>query len=554
LPYDVSVPRNVISALVWAVVVSACAAVGCGAKGSGTDARADGGDAALADGPVADAKPADAGDAGAPDAPAGDGALADAAADTMATLTGPYVSPTIGLDTNTGTRGAPYLTIEKALSVARPGEAVLLLPGSYEPSTQPAFAVTSGTVTVPAGVSVRADEPGTVTLVNGTSAGFTLAGSSSVVGITFRGFAPALRASAGDVQLASLRFDAANVDSCLGIPISITGTAKVTWALGSDDPLGDKVACLLSVGGDAEATLQGGALDGNVASPFSGVAMLTSSGRSKLTVKGMTSTNGNMDAVAAMDESQVVIEGARFEVKADAAVHIVRGSNTARVRIADTVIKGAGLGGCVTAWGYVPASTPRFELTGVTLADCRVGFWAVNYNTPPAPVVTMASVTITAKDQGISMGFGGSLTVTGGAVTGAAGHGIYLYNEAVDASLVMRTTKVMGNMGDGLLLGVRPGNKLDLGTLAEPGGNTIAGNAAGVVNSNLHVRLSAGSLLVTAVGNTWGAGLQGANAQGGYEPAAGQSVLEVAGPQDGPNHKILGAAAAGVTLRLAARP
>jgi hypothetical protein len=119
----------------------------------------------------------------------------------------------------------------------------------------------------------------------------------------------------------------------------------------------------------------------------------------------------------------------------------------------------------------------------------------------------------------------------------------------------MRNTKVMGNGGDGVLVAVRPGNKVDLGTAAEPGGNTLAGNGGGSsVNTNLHLRLTTGALVVSAAGNTWAPGVQGASAEGRYEPGAGQTVLEVMGPQDGANYKILGDAAAGVTLRLAAKP
>jgi hypothetical protein len=397
-------------------------------------------------------------------------------------------------------------------------------------------------------------EPGTVTLVNGMSAGFKLEGSSSVVGINFRGFAPALRASAGMVDLASLRFEGMGAQTCVGRPVTLSGTVKVTWPLGSDDPLGDGVACFMYLSEDAEAVLTGGMLDAGASSPLSLVALFAATGRSKLTIKGMTSTKGAMDQVAATDEAQVVIEGGRFEVLPAAAVHVVRGSNTSRLRITDTVIRG-GVGGCVTAWGYTPTSTPTFELERVTLADCRVGFWSVNYNVPPAPVVTLAGGTITAKEEGISIGYGGVLMLSGTTVSGGSGRGVSVSNVSVDSTLVMRNTKVMGNGGDGVLVAVRPGNNVDLGSAAEPGGNTLSGNGGGSnVNSNLQLQLTTGALVVSAVGNTWAPGVQGASAEGRYEPGAGQTVLEVMGPQDGANYKILGDAAAGVTLRLAAKP
>jgi hypothetical protein len=210
----------------------------------------------------------------------------------------------------------------------------------------------------------------------------------------------------------------------------------------------------------------------------------------------------------------------------------------------------------VTAWGYVPSSAPRFELKGVTMTGCRVGFWAVNYNVPPAPVVTIDGATIAAAEQGISLGFGGSLTLTGSTVMGARTQGVVVANASVDSSLVMRNTKVTGNSGDGVMVAVRPGNKVDLGTGAEPGGNTFAGNGGGSsVNTNLHLRADMmGALMVSAVGNTWTAGVQGADAQGRYAVAGAEGVVEVMGPQDGPNYKILGAAAQNVLLRLAQKP
>ena len=56
----------------------------------------------------------------------------------------------------------------------------------------------------------------------------------------------------------------------------------------------------------------------------------------------------------------------------------------------------------------------------------------------------------------------------------------------------------------------------DLGTAASPGNNVIQGNTTGSQTTGLLVDVAAG-VTVSAVGNTFAAGVQGANAQGQYQ-------------------------------------
>lgn len=102
---------------------------------------------------------------------------------------------------------------------------------------------------------------------------------------------------------------------------------------------------------------------------------------------------------------------------------------------------------------------------------------------------SLSGVTITGNGLGLSAsGFGGSNPVT----------------------LTMRNTKVSGNRQDGIR--IAGALHADLGTAASPGGNIIQGNTA----AGLEVGVDNGQPDITAAGNTWNAGIQGADADGRY--------------------------------------
>ena len=87
----------------------------------------------------------------------------------------------------------------------------------------------------------------------------------------------------------------------------------------------------------------------------------------------------------------------------------------------------------------------------------------------------------------------------------------------------------------------------DLGTAASPGNNVIQGNTTGSQTTGLLVDVAAG-VTVSAVGNTFAAGVQGANALGKYQlgtaPCSASSCNLTSGA--GANYRITSG-----TLRLA---
>lgn len=73
---------------------------------------------------------------------------------------------------------------------------------------------------------------------------------------------------------------------------------------------------------------------------------------------------------------------------------------------------------------------------------------------------------------------------------------------------------------------------IDLGTLAEPGGNTFLQRATSLSSA---MRLQLQAVTIQAVGNAWTPSAQGADAQGKYVVATGK-VLEDATAANGINY------------------
>jgi len=120
---------------------------------------------------------------------------------------------------------------------------------------------------------------------------------------------------------------------------------------------------------------------------------------------------------------------------------------------------------------------------------------------------------------------GGSWSFTNVEMKQNTGHAIYLQGDgpALPGVLKMRGCTVTNNTGFGIdLFDYARG---DLGTDADPGGNTLANNSTG---EGLIADGNAGATQINAVGNTWRPNQQGASATGTYTAAT------VTGPIAGP--------------------
>jgi len=150
-------------------------------------------------------------------------------------------------------------------------------------------------------------------------------------------------------------------------------------------------------------------------------------------------------------------------------------------------------------------------------------------------------------DEGIDAA--GTVTINGGSFEDNTYYGIYLaggnaditgatvsYNQefgiAAEAGsrLKLRDTTMIGNTAGAVVLSGASGSA-DLGTASDPGGNTFQGTSGGFVGLTSNWT----NATVQAVGDTWIASVEGADASGHYSnglasgPATGQNYELVAG-------------------------
>jgi hypothetical protein len=147
-------------------------------------------------------------------------------------------------------------------------------------------------------------------------------------------------------------------------------------------------------------------------------------------------------------------------------------------------------------------------------------------------------------------GVGGTVLITGCKFHDVVYTALRLGGGNSVLKLTMRDTDFhvgsMVNWG-GIILDGKNSSVIDLGTLADPGGNTFVQTTA----TETALQLQPQAVTITAVGNTWTPNAEGADAQGHYSVKAGKTLDITAATTMGINyHKPY----ATTTLRLAQIP
>jgi hypothetical protein len=461
--------------------------------------------------------------------------------DASVPLVGVFVNPSTGLDANAGTQAAPVKKIAHAVSLAKAGDTIYLEDGVYDATTQ-----TTLSVNFPAGVSIRGvTKTGAVLKSNGTESGFGFAGAGGVHDLTFDTFANGITASGSGT------FDVANVHfKNSARPFYFQGSLVVTVdATGTDPivstPVADGLgAAVLVADGTANVTFVGGDVSGvNVADS----EMFFARGASKLTLDGTTLRDSKVRGVLGYDNADIVLKNVTMSNLSFASsgidnnVIVMGGQNTAppldpSLELIDTSVSGNQIGGIGFSLYSNLDSKPvitftRSHVNGnkgnglviAAVAGAQPGLVAtVNATDSTFDTNTLAGVDATI----------GTVSVTGGEISGNGGNGLALSGAAMKNSLVMRGgTAVKDNAGHGISFAGLATSTLDLGRKATPGGIVFTGVAA----AHSAVNLLAG-IQGFAVGNTWLSNVQGASATGLYTgtvsivgAAAGQNVTAVAG-------------------------
>lgn len=391
------------------------------------------------------------------------------------------VSPEDGSDDNPGTEAKPFKTLTHALSVASAGQKVLLEDAIYD--------LTSGEVwpaTVPAGVVIEAVHPGGAVLSGAPSdLGLKLAGDASLKDLYFKAFGRALSsASTGTVGLSGVTVD--------GGGLSFSGLVKATLSAVTLQNLPAN-AIGIYVDQSASVTVMGGSISGNgYVAGCDGAEGLYIVGSAAASLTNVNITNLGGDAVMARDSSSVSIQGGVISHtgQTDCAGAQLTADGAATLRLEDATVTDGNDDGFL-----VYTSANSVHLTRVTVGA------------HPGYGMSLQGGHATIEDSQF-LGSNTALSVGTGAWASVSGSTFTENNTGISVG-VQAQLSLSGSQISGGNIAISDSGSVNLGTASSPGGNTL--KAATRV-------LSMGSTAsdVSAVGNTWEANQQGADAQGHY--------------------------------------
>ena len=487
------------------------------------------------------------------------GSVTRTAAVVLASANSLFFDPVNGNDGNSCTAAAPCRTLTRQLAIALPGTTFSLADGTYS-ATSEGHTI----LTIPDGAVVQAIHPGAATLASVQLA--VPVGSATFKGVvvgpegpgaTYCGVIAAGQSQVvqpGNPTLTLVGVSSSCVDwlvvdgnvKATMTPGSLPGGVYTSGLTGAGSPASGRN--WLTVGSGAELLIQGGVIDGGNTGNTGGAAQgaLYSPTGGTLTLDGVTMRNWSEVAIDASGSALTLRNGTVVDHVGDptnpAGCAIKTGSAGSSLTLDHSTLSNApGVGICVEADFSTTAKTEAITLTQSTITG------VTGAAIQDAGGFGTGITNITA--DGLSLlgnGFGlywtartGVVDIRNSTVTGStvasAGAGIYFNpQQASGMSLKMRTSTVSGNAQDGVLFSQFASSTIDLGTTADPGGNVFTGNGT----SGLHVDTFGGAGTVNAVGNTWIANQQGADAGGHYSVPPAYAPVPKTGAASGANYRI----------------
>jgi hypothetical protein len=446
-----------------------------------------------------------------------------------------FVDAAAGSNSNDGLSAATaYKTLTKAMSTVGANGTVWLANGSYPPENSPANA--NWQLTVPAGITVRAATDGGATL----GFGLLFAGSGGARGLVFDGVNPGqdmsgIEATAGTVALRNLAFS--NIGSAIAGPggfgaraaIKARGTAVLTLDLDDANAVvfGGGVYNAVLAYESGQLTINGGRIAPTAVwcNSENCWGQFRTGGSAQLTLNGMTLAVMKSNAVSGtaaqpqfllQDTSKVTIAGATITQTGTGTqwrdLALPLGTST-------LAINSSTVGSTFKNLVGLRSGLPSVRLSQVTVngvfTDNVIG--RTDFATSVAAAVSLTNSSFSSFNGSgavLNLEHGGSLIALGSSFSGNA-RAINLAGTTSTYTVTVGQSSFTNNGNCArpgcyaLALEGAAGSSFNLGTAASPGTNTFTAPTAatGVV-------VKAGS--VSAVGNTWAAGLQGANASGQY--------------------------------------
>jgi hypothetical protein len=452
-------------------------------------------------------------------------ALAVAASARAATIN---VNPVSGSNSGNGTAASPLKTLGKALSLAQSGDTVELAAGGYGPGGN-GEAIPANGLLVRSGVTVEGATdngfPVSTLLGQGSGAALRLAGSATIRNLFIgggQGFAVGVFARQGMQQLSNLDFGVTGATASIGgVPLNggifLRGTANATFASGAQqaNSTGSTISVNggtgISVNENARLTMNGGEITGgsqaNCNTGTTGIAL----GQSAQATLNLVATPGLqniagsalvLDASSKATLNSTLIQRRvtpgclprpSVNVGDDAALTLNQSALSELLQGAST-----GLG-----TGIETRSSAPIALTGSDISGYQRGIDAVG-NTGD---VTLNRSGVSNCEFGIDATFSnGNTTLNGSFVDGDPS--FQDQTGIIAPTLRMRGSDVSGNR-TGILI---TGDGADLGTLLDPGNNTLRGD----IDTAVRVEDGVPSAFILAIGNTWNPNTQGTDAAGHY--------------------------------------
>lgn len=446
-----------------------------------------------------------------------------------------FVDVGAGSDANACSQAAPCKTIAKAASGAAAGSTIYLADGSYGSTTQGSGA------TIPDGVTLRAINVGAATLAK---VPLSFAGSGSLVGVVLdqeNGTCASVSASAtagsptlaiGGVLIRCL--GALNLGGNVAATMSPGGLAGELYTAGLPGGYNPVIALT----GSAQLRVQGGVFNGNnVGAAAFGGGFITVAASASLTLDHATLRNRlGVGLSLAGNASAVLHNGALID-------HVGAAGNCRTA--ASIVIDGAvnlqldqaqisnSPNSAICVGGGFPGAT--LVLNQSTLSNNASGVSSDGGGTPSSATLTATGTSLIGNGYGINWTDAGNshFELSGLTVTGN-GTGIQLTPAATGSSFKLRNSTLSNNSSAGVALFY---HGIDLGSSADPGGNTFTGNAGTGLKANINAGESC-----QAVGNTWIPGQQGADANGHYSVGQAYTPVPKTGPASGKNYSMAYAA------------
>jgi hypothetical protein len=410
-----------------------------------------------------------------------------------------------GYDGGLGTREQPFLTLAGAVSVAKAGDTIVFLDGTY------AIPKRAAAVTIPHGVKLAAENPRLASLVGDGGTLLEFAGNSEVDGLSFDGFETVIAASGNDASVSVTRTTFSNCASDSGkSALEIGGDTLVTV---TDEPahdLGD-CAALAHVYDHGKLTLDGELLH---FAGDAGSAVFTAEDQAKLELSNLNAEDGDLPLLALGGDSVTTLATATVVTRASHVVELA--ANASLAVTSSSLALDASVTDPAACIDTSSGAASTLTLTGAVLHDCQGALVGPSPKTLLVDHTEILDMTESALE--LTSGSPSSVTLADSFFHNAALRAVRLGGGTF--ALVVRGTRIDA-VPSGFELDGDAASSFDFGTLADPGDNVLTATTTALDVQNPAIAA------VSAVGNTWTPNVQNADADGHYAPASSPGVLEV---------------------------